>query len=567
MGKEGVPRAGKAILTQVSTDLAKLLRARSFCPGALTAPLLARLTANLQAVGGTLDPAALAFIGEGTPPADRPSIGAGDEAGTLGPRSFGFLNNVDGTAPLLAPLSERPRLGGVALVVPRRDALPEVVPLLCRRRLGISWLISVGDGDPADVIRFLSVDPATTGILVALGRGARAATLHEVLGSKQAALLELQTGAGPGREGTLCRAVARRAGVAAVSGLEEWLAHGALFDAAAKSGASAGSKRTRAQVVVIGAGGDFVAAEAQRARLGTPLRVESDDPGGLAATLAQAALDADLVILCGDPETTAEVTAPRPTLRVDPSQPERLSALFRAVAERPLVPADRKPMPVKADADKVASLMADLPPPLYVGGSMVVDEALSDHDAKRLLRSFGARVSRQAPANTITAVVRVAAQIGLPVVLVVPESALRAAIDSAGKEELLADEEHVCPTQPDLKRQATLLLSRVPHILVREKFPDQPRVRLTVTQERSLGGLMRLGGEAAMLPVQRCEARELAEPLATQHDFDDRKLVELIGQISACASEHPVTLDLELHLGDQPAVVRASGVLKRQKGK
>ena len=36
------------------------------------------------------------------------------------------------------------RRGSVALVVPRRDALPEVVPLLCSHDLGVSWLISVG---------------------------------------------------------------------------------------------------------------------------------------------------------------------------------------------------------------------------------------------------------------------------------------------------------------------------------------------------------------------------------------------------------------------------------------
>jgi hypothetical protein len=392
-----------------------------------------------------------------------------------------------------------------------------------------------------------------------------------VLGHKQAALLDLSAG-GPGREGILCRAVARRAGAAQVSGLEEWLAHGALFDAAARPSASsapgaAGGKRARAQVVVIGAGGDFVAVEAQRARLPPPLLVESDDPDGLSAMLGQAGLDAELVILCGDPEVTAQVTASRPTLRVDPSQPERLSALFHAAAQRPLHAAERKPLAVKPDIEKVNALLADLPPPLYVGGSMVVDEPLSDHDTKRLLRGFGARVSRQAPANTVTAVLRVAAQIGLPVALVVPESALRSTHAAEAAREAPATEDHLCPSQADLKRQATLLLSRVSHIMVREMFPEQPRVRVTVTQERGLCGVIRVGGEAALLPLLRGEARELAEPLGAQHDFDDKKLAELLGQISACASDYPVTLDLTVYLGDEPAVVRASGVLKRQRGK
>ncbi|MDW8280251.1 MAG: hypothetical protein RMK29_00975 [Myxococcales bacterium] len=498
-----------------------------------------RVAANLQAVGGAVDPEAAAWIGLGPPPPGRPSISLGDEVGTLGPRSFGFLNNVDGVAPLAAPIPERPRRGGVALVVPRRDALPELVPLLLRRRMGLSWLISVGDGDPADVLRFLAADPATSGVLLALGRGSRAATLHGVLGSKQAALLELP-GIGTSREGMLCRAVARRAGVPLVSELEAWLAHGSMYDVAARPA------RGRAAVVVLGAGADLVAAEAQRARLPPPHVLEPDDPA-LEAALAQLSLNADVVLLCGDPEDTVRLTPPRPTLRVDPSRPEQLRALMQAVAQRAPAPADSKPVQVRPDRERLHGLLTDLPPPLYADGHMVLDEPLSDHDTKRLLRAYGVRVSRQAPANTVTAAQRVAAQIGLPVVLV-----------PAGDVEEVA-----CRTTGDLKRQATLLLQRAPHILVREWFPESPRVRLVVVQERGLGPVLRIDEEAALVPLLRGEARELAEGLAATYDVDPRGLADMLAQISSVATEHTVTLDLQLHVSDAPAVVAASGTLRR----
>lgn len=554
--REARPQAPQGLQgTLVATDLAQLLRARSFRIGPGASQSLGRVASNLHAFGGTVDGEAAAWIGEGAPPDGVPAISLADEPATLGPRSFGFLNNLDGICPLSAPMADRPRRGGVALIVPRRDALPEVVPLLLRRRLGVSWLISVGDGDPADVVRFLSVDPGTTGILLALGRGARAVTLNGALGTKQAAILELLTSGGPGREGALCRAVARRAGVPAVSELEEWLAHGALMDAVARPRAlNEGTEPRRARVVllVLGAGVDFVAAEARRAGLtqAAPIEIESGDEEALRAALAQAQVEADLIVLCGDPEETVGVVAGRPLLRVDPSQPERLRAILRAVAQRPRTPAEARPLLCRPDAERVSAVWGELPPPLYVGGQIVLDEPLSDHDAKRLLHAYGAKVSRQAPANTVTAVLRVAGRINLPVVLVPP------AMEGAA--------EVVCHTQADLKRQATLLLSRHQHILVREVFPETPRIRLTVSNERGLGGVLRLGGEAALVPLQRGEARELADAAAAEHGVDGKGLTELLGQVSSCAHEQPVTLDLQIHLSAEPAVVSATGTLRRK---
>jgi hypothetical protein len=107
-----------------------------------------RVRSNLALGPAQLDPEAAVWISGGKVPPGRLGISLDDAAALLGPHSFGFLNNVDGIAPLAAPMAERPRLGRVALVVPRRDALPELPPLLEQRLLGVSWLISVGDGDP-----------------------------------------------------------------------------------------------------------------------------------------------------------------------------------------------------------------------------------------------------------------------------------------------------------------------------------------------------------------------------------------------------------------------------------
>src|SRR3954468_2041812 len=121
-----------------STVLSALLRARRFRLGAGTD----RVRANLQAHGGEVAADAAPWIGEARPPADAPSVALGAFPGTLGPSSFGFLNNVGGVAALDAPVPALPRKGGLALVVPRRDALPDVVPLALARGLGISWIIS-----------------------------------------------------------------------------------------------------------------------------------------------------------------------------------------------------------------------------------------------------------------------------------------------------------------------------------------------------------------------------------------------------------------------------------------
>lgn len=561
--------------SQAATDLAQLLRSRAFCLSGEGAAL-ARVAANLQATGGQLDEAAAAWVGAGTPPEGRVALSLGEAAGALGPHSFGFLNNIDGIAPLAAPLPgmhDLPRRGSIAWVVPRRDALPEVLPLLGGRGLGLSWLISVGDGDPAEVLRFLGLDPATSGILLALGRGVRAQTLSAALADKPVVLLEPPTLAP--REGQLVRAVARRAGAVVTSQLEEWLAHAALLDAAAERGAGpAGSaKRLRAAVVVAGAGGDFVASEVQQVRaqsraLLSVRPVSSEEPAELEGALRQASQDAQVVVLCGAQELLGEVAAPGPLLRIDPGQPERLRALLRALAIPAAQRGDEKQLKSTADRERVEGVLAGLPPPLYVGGAAVSDEVLGDHDLKRLLHAYGVRVSRQAPANTATAALRILTKLNLPVEIiphVPPESDVEAVAAAEASGRL------VCATQAEVKRQATLLLSRAPHVMLREALPAGPQLRLQATAERGIGMVLRVarigaqGAEAALLPLRAGEARQLAEQLGSGlGDGESKALMELLAGVSACLDEHALSIDLIVQLGKEPVVLHAAGVLKRQ---
>lgn len=577
---QAAPPKGRGVqVSQAATDLAQLLRARAFCLSGEGASL-ARLVANLEASGGRVDEDAAAWVGLGTPPAGRVALSLGPSAGALGPHSFGFINNLDGVAPLAAPLSpqERPRRGHIAWVVPRRDALPEVAPLLFGRGLGVSWLISVGDGDPAEVLRFLALDPATSAILVAIGRGVRPSTLREVLGEKPAVLLEPASAVS--KDSPLLRAVARRAGAVVTSQLEEWLAHAALLDAVADGGGhKSGTHKHRAVVVVSGAGVDYVSSEVQKAqpRARLPVRsVDGEDAAALDEMLRQAGRDADVVLLCGAGETVDGAAAPGPLLRVDPAQPERLRALLRTLSSPPPVHND-KPSRSKVDTARVEAVLADLPPPLYVGGAEVSDEVLGDHDVKRLLNAYGVRVSRQAPANTTTAALRILSKLELPVAL------LPAVEPNRDVEQIVAEESQsqvICATQAEVKRQATLLLSHNPHVMLRETLPSAPLLRLQAGPERGLGMLVKLGPapsrspspiavwEAALLPLPQDEALRLCETLLSSNTGDApceaKELATLLAGLSTCLETHALTLDLVVLLAKEPVVLHAAGVLKRQ---
>ena len=561
------------VSTERLGDVSRLLRARSFwIEGESKAAQ--RVRANLQLGSAQLDPEAAAWISDGRVPADRLGISLEDGAALLGPHSFGFLNNVDGIAPLAAPLLERPRLGRVALVVPRRDALPELSPLLGARLLGVSWLISVGDGDPSEVLRFLQHDPATAGMLVALGKGVRAHTLLASLTGKPAVVL-LPTAH---RDLGLLRAVARRSLARVTASFEEWLAHGALLDAGfgASSNVRGGSRRgpashRRSSVLVFGAGADLVQRELEALRMAPPLRVDADDTVAVERALRRATEQSELLILCGARDQLLELRPERPSILLDPSERDRLRALLVAVQTVSTPAAEHAPLVVRAAHDRLSAVMADLPPPLYVAGEMVQSEPLSDHDVKRLLHAYGVRVTRQAPVTTTTSALRVVGKLGTPVWVLPglpPGEEVTAIASIETKEGLL------CETQAEVKRQTALLLGRYEYVLLREVTPRGGSLRIRLRSERGLGLTLRVEplvgdderSEATLLPMFADDAQALAQAWAAAGDSDQLDLLAtLLGQIAACFDEQKLQGDLVVRLAAEPVVIHAAGALNRER--
>jgi len=551
---EGARRAigDRATSGPSGTQLGALFGARRFRLG----PGAERVAANLALHGGEVAGDAAPFIAATRPPVDAPSVALGPHVGTLGPRSFGFLNVVGGVAALDAPIPALPRRGRVGLVVPAREALPDVVPLWLARGLGMTFVISVGDGDPAEAIAFLSSDPATEALALVLGPGARGASLRQVLGAKPAVVWT---------EDALCRAVARRAGAAVVDGLDAWLARAALLDAGIAPGA-------RVRVVVRGGGRAYVERLVRAAGLEAPVAaVDERAADELVPELNAAAREGQAVVVVAGAVDAGPVAGAIPdggprVLDADLRHPEALSALLGALAE-PAAPDDddgrakaRRPDD-RALRDRVRAEVDGAP--------------LTDHDAKRLLKAWGARVSRQAPAPTPTGAVKLAKTIGLPVTL------------------LAGDERRVAETLPEVRQAATMLLGEaalhrgtlgaVPSVLVREHFPDQPRARVVVAHAEGLGLVLRVEthparardgrGAAepisvderdayALLPLGARDAALLAAAAGARRAPVERALAELLARVAACADAERCELELELYVGSDPAVVGAAGRLR-----
>ncbi len=562
---------GRLSATARIGDVSRLLRARSFwVEGESSAAQ--RVRSNLQTGPAQLDRESEAWISAGRMPPEKMGIALADGSALLGPHSFGFLNNVDGIAPLAAPLLDRPRVGRVALVVPRRDALPELPPLLLSRLLGVSWLVSVGDGDPADVLRFLQHDPATGGVLLALGKGARAQTLLDSLAGKPAVVLLPESH----RDVPLLRAVCRRTMAKVTDSLEEWLSHGALLDAGfpappVRTGARRDkSSGPRMSVVVLGAGADLVSRELSNLQLPPPVRVDADDVDAVDRALLRAADQADLLILCGSREQLAELRPPRAAILLEPSERDRLRALLRAVKLVSLPPVPHTPIEIRPVRDRLEAVLADLPPPLYVAGSVVSREPLGDHDVKRLLAAYGVRVSRQAPVHTTTSALRVVGKLGTPV-WVLPGLPPRE--DVAELARLEARDGVLCQTQAEVKRQTALLLERCEYVLLREMPPRGPSLRILASTERGLGLTLRIErwgaedearSEASLLPMLVDEAQAVAQSFVSASEPEQLEaLAELLGQIAVCFDAQRLDGDLLVRIGREPVVVQAAGVLRR----
>jgi len=508
--------------------LSALLRARRFRLGAGSE----RVAENLKRHGGESANDAAPYVGSVKVPLDAPAISLGQYPGTLGPHSFGFVNNVGGVAAFDAPLPSLPRRGGLALLVPRRDALPDLGPLVLARGLGLSWIVSVGDGDPADALAFLGADPATAAIALVLGAGANGASLRRVLGLKPTVVL----GGDP-----VCRAVARRAGALVADSLDAWLARSALLDAGVEPGAAV-------SVIVVGGGRAYVEDEVRAVGLDAEVAAVDDrSPEELRAAVERAtASGRPVVLVAGGPPATPlqgdDPDAPR-VLSADLRHPEHLRALLAQLAV-PRVEVGEEPGRARVDKLLLERLKSE------------VDRELADHDAKRLLKAYGVRVTRQAPTSTPTGALKLARTIGMPVLLVSAQSG----------------DERVAEGAPEVRRIATLMLQEPPvgdlhpSLTVRERLPEVPRVRVRVTHEKQLGPMMRVGEAYALLPLSSGDAAALSSATPARRSSDQRALGELLGRLSACACAEEALLDVELWIGAEPVVVRAQATLRRARG-
>lgn len=538
--KEAQPVPKPVSIPQSHVELAQLLHAHAFWSeeSDATDPLVQRVHYNLQTFGGQLDPQARWIVGK-TLPVDRIGIGLGVEAGLLGPHSLGFVNNVEGIAPWAGFIKDRPPVGNVAVVVPHGDALPEIVPLLNRRRLGVSWVVSVGDGDPEAVLQFLNRDPDTTVILVALGRGASAATLHPRLGYKPVALLETKT---IESQSPLCRAVAHKTGAAMADSLGEWLAFGDLWT----KPVSRQAPHAAAAVVVVGAGYDQIAAQAKQAHLLPPVKVQGTE--AMSSTVwQQYGTKASRLVVCADSDQPLSSLPPY-ALRIDPAQVEQMQALFRALSFVPPSEADTQVVTTPVETALLSNWVRDLPPPIYKGRRPIDREALSDHDAKRLLHSYGVCVSRQAPAATTHAAVRVSEKLSFPLTLLDPEGI----------------NETTCESLPALKRQVPLFLNRHPYVMMREWIRPSPRMEWTLQNIHGLGLVLLADKEASLLPLSKGDGKRLGLVLASAAGCKPTLLTGLLESLSSCVVAHHLLGRLVVYLGNQPTVISTHLTISRQ---
>ena len=474
---------------------------------------------NLRAHGGESKLDAPAFIGRGAAPNELPSVSLGEHVGTLGPNSFGFLNNVGGIAALDVPVRTLPKRGSVGVIVPERAALPDVLPLLVARDVRCSWVISVGAGDPSDALAYLGADPNTSFIAVALSSHADGHRLKGVLGDKPLAVLGGDA---------LCQAVARRTGAFVSDQLSLWLARVQLLQAGITAGAPV-------RIIVAGGGAEYVRGEMKTARLSAEV-VSVAEASALPEELGKAhAAGEAVVLLAGTDELDDVAHEHGALLTCDLRQPEQFAAILAQLAERP--------------AEKIAaSTRVRIDRELLERVRSEIETTLSDHDAKRMLKAYGVRVTRQAPASTPTAAVKHAQTIGLPVAIVAGEKVRHA------------------ETVPDVRRVTTLALeesdAEVPSVIVREIFPAAPHAAVTIEYERAIGLTMRVGTAAALLPLSHTDAELLAEAAGARRQAEIKNVAEFLSKIAACAVSENLVLDLGLYIGAEPAVLSASGAVR-----
>jgi hypothetical protein len=75
---------------------------------------------------------------------------------------------------------------------------------------------------------------------------------------------------------------------------------------------------------------------------------------------------------------------------------------------------------------------------------------------------------------------------------------------------------------------------------------------------------MRVGTACALLPLVRVDAAALAAATPARRAADQRAVAELLAKVAACAVDEDVLLELEIFAGAEPAVLSASGELRRK---
>jgi hypothetical protein len=264
--------------------------------------------------------------------------------------------------------------------------------------------------------------------------------------------------------------------------------------------------------------------------------IDERQPEALSPFLEQARADGRAIVLvAGGPPILPPLVADDDLrlLTTDLRRPEHFAALVTALARRTAEEESPPPRP-SVDQTLVERVREE------------VEGNLSDHDAKRLLKGYGVRVTRQAPTSTPTGAVKLANTIGLPVVL------------------LAGADERPAATFPEVRRLSSLLLQaqgEVPSVMVREHFPDSPRAVVHVQVERGLGLTMRVGEACALLPLSHRDAQLLAQATLARRAADQRGVAELLLGISACALAERAAFQLELFVGADPVVLSAEGAL------
>ena len=184
----------------------------------------------------------------------------------------------------------------------------------------------------------------------------------------------------------------------------------------------------------------------------------------VARTLAKAAEQAEPLILCGARSACGRASrrAGHPAGAVGATA---AGAAGRFNRDAPTLP--HTPVVVRPLRDRLETVLADLPPPLYVAGEVVSREPLGDHDVKRLLAAYGVRVSRKRQSTRRRRLCGWIWQAGTPVV----GAAGTLPMDDVSK--LVAAEARdgvLCQTQAEVKRQ-TAQFGTMRRVFLREVPP------------------------------------------------------------------------------------------------